>query len=76
MSPWNFPIAMIFNPIANALAAGNRVMIKPSEFNPRTAAVIEDLVKKYFKASPTSGKPWVRRFKLSIPVSRQVPREM
>jgi coniferyl-aldehyde dehydrogenase len=48
MSPWNFPMAMIFHPLANALAAGNRAMIKPSEFNPRTAALLETLFKKYF----------------------------
>lgn len=50
MSPWNFPLAMIFHPLSNALAAGNRVMIKPSEFNPRTAALVADLFKKYFSA--------------------------
>lgn len=48
MSPWNFPIAMIFNPLCNALAAGNRAMIKPSEFNPKTAALLETLFAKYF----------------------------
>ena len=48
MSPWNFPMAMIFNPLANALAAGNRVMIKPSEFNPKTADLLEKLFKQYF----------------------------
>ena len=48
MSPWNFPMAMIFHPLANALAAGNRVMIKPSEFNPKTAALLETLFRQYF----------------------------
>ncbi len=48
MSPWNFPIAMIVNPLSNALAAGNRVMIKPSEFNPATADLIAELFPKYF----------------------------
>jgi coniferyl-aldehyde dehydrogenase len=48
MSPWNFPMAMIFHPLANALAAGNRAMIKPSEFNPKTAALLEKLFKQYF----------------------------
>ncbi|MCX2980350.1 coniferyl aldehyde dehydrogenase [Halieaceae bacterium IMCC14734] len=50
MSPWNFPLAMIFHPLSNALAAGNRVMIKPSEFNPVTAALVADLFSKYFSA--------------------------
>jgi coniferyl-aldehyde dehydrogenase len=48
MSPWNFPMAMVFHPLANALAAGNRVMIKPSEFNPKTAALLETLFRQYF----------------------------
>jgi coniferyl-aldehyde dehydrogenase len=48
MSPWNFPIAMIFHPIANALAAGNRIMIKPSEFNPKTSELLQQLFQQYF----------------------------
>jgi coniferyl-aldehyde dehydrogenase len=48
MSPWNFPMAMIFHPLANVLAAGNRAMIKPSEFNPKTAALLEKLFQQYF----------------------------
>jgi coniferyl-aldehyde dehydrogenase len=48
MSPWNFPMAMIFHPLATALAAGNRAMIKPSEFNPKTADLLEKLFKEYF----------------------------
>lgn len=48
MSPWNFPMAMIFNPLATALAAGNRAMIKPSEFNPKTADLLEKLFAAYF----------------------------
>lgn len=48
MSPWNFPLAMIFHPLSNALAAGNRAMIKPSEYNPKTAALVEELFSRYF----------------------------
>lgn len=48
MSPWNFPMAMIFHPLATALAAGNRVMIKPSEYNPKTALLLEQLFSQYF----------------------------
>ena len=48
MSPWNYPIAMVINPLATALAAGNRVMVKPSEFNPKTAELLEQLFSKYF----------------------------
>lgn len=38
MGPWNYPLALVFSPLVTALSAGNRVMIKPSEFMPRTAA--------------------------------------
>jgi coniferyl-aldehyde dehydrogenase len=48
MSPWNFPLAMIFHPLSNALAAGNRAMIKPSEYNPKTAALVGELFSRYF----------------------------
>lgn len=49
MTPWNVPVNMIFSPLADALAAGNRVMIKPSEFTPNTNAVMQGLFKKYFE---------------------------
>ena len=45
ISPWNFPVSMVFAPMAGALAAGNRVMIKPSEFTPATSEVLAELVK-------------------------------
>ncbi len=48
ISPWNFPLNMIFAPLAGALAAGNRVMIKPSEHVPRTSELIRALVGDYF----------------------------
>lgn len=48
MSPWNFPIAMVFDPLCNALAAGNRAMVKPSEFNPKTAELLKSLIGQYF----------------------------
>ena len=41
-------MAMIFHPLANALAAGNRVMIKPSNSIPKTAALLEKLFQQYF----------------------------
>ena len=39
ISPWNFPINLTFAPLAGILAAGNRAMIKPSEFTPATSAL-------------------------------------
>lgn len=48
IAPWNFPIGMMFIPLSNALAAGNRALIKPSEHTPRTSALIERLVAETF----------------------------
>ncbi|MBI1250008.1 MAG: aldehyde dehydrogenase family protein [Alphaproteobacteria bacterium] len=40
ISPWNFPVQLTFGPLAGVLAAGNRAMIKPSEFTPETSTVM------------------------------------
>jgi len=40
ISPWNFPFNLTFGPLAGALAAGNRVMIKPSEFTPASSELM------------------------------------
>ena len=42
--PWNFPVGLTFSPLISILAAGNRAMIKISEFVPHTAALVERLV--------------------------------
>lgn len=44
ISPWNFPFNLTFAPLAGILAAGNRAMIKPSEFTPATSAVMAEVV--------------------------------
>ena len=51
MTPWNVPINMIFSPLADILGAGNRAMIKPSEFTPQTAALMRQLFAQYFEES-------------------------
>ncbi len=51
MTPWNVPVNMIFSPLADVLGAGNRAMIKPSEFTPHTAEVMQRLFSKYFEES-------------------------
>jgi len=48
--PWNFPIFLMFLPLAAALAAGNRVMVKLSENSRHVAALLGELVPKYFPA--------------------------
>ena len=44
ISPWNFPANLTFGPVAEIIAAGNRVMIKPSEFTPTVAGVMAEIV--------------------------------
>ncbi len=48
ITPWNFPLTMVFVPLAQMLAAGNRVVIKPSEHTPRTAAFFAEVFAKHF----------------------------
>jgi coniferyl-aldehyde dehydrogenase len=48
ISPWNYPVQLALSPLVGALAAGNRVMIKPSELVPETGALLHDLVSETF----------------------------
>jgi coniferyl-aldehyde dehydrogenase len=51
ISPWNYPVQLAFSPAVAALAAGNRVMIKPSELTPATSEVMRDIVRDEFDES-------------------------
>jgi coniferyl-aldehyde dehydrogenase len=48
ISPWNFPVNLTFAPLAGVLAAGNRAMIKPSEYTPATSQVMAQLFAEAF----------------------------
>ncbi len=48
IGPWNYPVQLTLGPAATALAAGNRVLLKPSEHTPRTSALLAELVAKHF----------------------------
>jgi coniferyl-aldehyde dehydrogenase len=48
ISPWNFPVNLTFAPLAGILAAGNRAMIKPSEFTPATSELMKTMFGKVF----------------------------
>ena len=50
LSPWNFPVNLTFGPLAGVLAAGNRCMIKPSEFTEATSTLMKRLIGEYFSA--------------------------
>ena len=48
MAPWNYPLSLALMPLATALAAGDRAMIKPSEFTPATSALLEAILAELF----------------------------
>jgi coniferyl-aldehyde dehydrogenase len=48
ISPWNFPVNLTFTPLAGVFAAGNRTMIKPSEFTPRTSELMERMFRSAY----------------------------
>lgn len=48
LSPWNFPVNLTFAPLANVFAAGNRTMIKPSEFTEHTSNLMKTALAEYF----------------------------
>ncbi|MFP4227102.1 MAG: coniferyl aldehyde dehydrogenase [Desulfobacterales bacterium] len=69
--PWNYPIYLAAGPLTYALAAGNRVMIKMSEFTPNTSALFQHMIARTFRedhvsvitgeadaAAAFSAKPW------------------
>ena len=49
ISPWNYPINLTFGPLVSAIAAGNTVILKPSEMTPHTSAVMAKIVESIFK---------------------------
>jgi coniferyl-aldehyde dehydrogenase len=51
IGPWNYPIMCVFGPLAGILAAGNRAIIKPSEFTPRTSGLLSRLIAEIFHPS-------------------------
>jgi coniferyl-aldehyde dehydrogenase len=48
ISPWNFPVNLTFTPLAGIIAAGNRCLIKPSEFTPASSDLMARMFKKAF----------------------------
>jgi coniferyl-aldehyde dehydrogenase len=86
ISPWNYPLQLALAPALGALAAGNRVLLKPSELTPRLSALLGELVAKSFRndefavvtdgaevGSAFSALPWDHLFFTgSTTVGRQV----
>lgn len=50
IAPWNYPLALLLGPLIGALAAGNAVVLKPSEVAPKTSALVAEQLPKYLDA--------------------------
>ncbi len=48
MSPWNYPVQLLLNPLVGAISAGCTAVLKPSPYVPRVSAVIESMIKATF----------------------------
>lgn len=70
IAPWNYPFSLAIGPLVSALAAGNTVIIKPSEVTPHTSSLISSLVKELFDESIVTvaeGDAEVSRYLTSLP---------
>jgi len=75
LSPWNFPVQLAFGPLMQVLAAGNRAMIKPSEFTERTSELMAELTAQYFQPEEVAvitGGPEVAAAFSSLPFDHLV----
>ena len=48
MSPWNYPFLLTIDPLADAIAAGNTAIVKPSAYSPATSKIIEKIIAECF----------------------------
>ncbi|MBV8594314.1 MAG: coniferyl aldehyde dehydrogenase [Caulobacteraceae bacterium] len=75
ISPWNFPVNLTFAPLAGILAAGNRAMIKPSEYTPATSALIKTMVESRYSSEEiavVTGGPEVGQAFAALPFDHLV----
>ncbi|SEB66165.1 aldehyde dehydrogenase (NAD+) [Tenacibaculum sp. MAR_2009_124] len=54
ISPWNYPFQLAFAPLIGAIAAGNTVLLKPSELTPQTSNITKKIIEKVFQSSHVS----------------------
>jgi aldehyde dehydrogenase (NAD+) len=64
VAPWNFPLNLCFGPLVSALAAGNTVILKPSEMTPAVSAVMAEIIADLFPPNE------VALFEGSLPTSQ------
>ncbi len=70
IAPWNYPLSLCFGPLVSALAAGNAVMVKPSEMTPAVSAAMARIVANAFPPSEVAlfeGGPQTARGLLELP---------
>jgi aldehyde dehydrogenase (NAD+) len=70
IAPWNYPFNLCIGPLVSALAAGNAVILKPSELTPNTSAVLRQLCVDLFDPKEVTlieGGPEVSQYLLSLP---------
>ncbi len=75
LSPWNFPVNLTFAPLFQVLSAGNRAMIKPSEFTEKTSALMKALIADAFdenEVAVVTGSPEVAQAFSSLPFDHLV----
>ena len=48
MSPWNYPVLLTLEPLIDALAAGNTVILKPSAYAPHTSQILNQILKECY----------------------------
>ena len=49
MAPWNYPVSLTLGPLVSTIAAGNTVVLKPSEMTPNASRIMAKLIKDIFK---------------------------
>ena len=68
ISPWNYPFQLVFTPLVGAIAAGNTIVVKPSELAPNTADCVENIIKLAFPSewvTVVQGGPEVGKYLLA-----------
>ena len=48
MAPWNYPVLLCLEPLINAIAAGNCVILKPSAYAPHVSSILAEMIGDYF----------------------------
>lgn len=66
IAPWNFPVYLLLLPAVGAIAAGNTVILKPSEHVPHTSSVLSAMMKEYFDPQ------WVALIEGGIPETQEL----